>query len=50
MNYYPEPVSQIRHKIKIDSELSNHVTKKELYHATGADTSDLAAKKGVIAF
>ena len=26
-------------------ELSNYATKKELEHATGTDTSDLAAKK-----
>ena len=29
--------------------MSNHATKKELDHATGIDTSDLAAKKNFIA-
>ena len=29
--------------------LSNYATKKELDHATGVDTSDLAAKKDFIA-
>ena len=29
--------------------MSNYTTKKELDHATGADTSDLAAKKDFIA-
>ena len=30
-------------------DLSNYATKKELDHATGVDTSDLAAKKDLIA-
>ena len=29
--------------------MSNYATKKELEHATGSDTSDLAAKKDFIA-
>ena len=29
--------------------MSNYATKKELEHATGIDTFDLAAKKGFIA-
>ena len=29
--------------------MSNYATKKELSHATGVDTSDLAAKKNFIA-
>ena len=45
MSYYPEPDSHIRDKVKIVLGLSNYVTKKN----TGFDTSDLAAKKGVIA-
>ena len=49
MSYYPEPDSHIRDKVKVVLDLSNYVTKKELEHATGIDTSDLAAKKDFIA-
>ena len=49
MSYYPEPDSHIRNKIKIELDLSNYATKKELEHATGIDTSDLAAKKDFMA-
>ena len=49
MSYYPEPDSHIRNKIKIELDLSNYTTKKELEHATGIDTSDLAAKKDFMA-
>ena len=49
MSYYPEPDSHIRNKIKIELDLSNYATKKELEHATGTDTSDLAAKKDFMA-
>ena len=49
MSYYPEPDSHIRDKIKLMLHLSNYATKKELEHATGVDTSDLAAKKLFIA-
>ena len=45
MNYYPEPDSHIRDKVKVVLDLSDYVTKKELDHATGVDTSDLAVKK-----
>ena len=44
MSYYPEPDSDLRGKIKVLLDLLNHVTKKELDHAPGVDTSDLAAK------
>ena len=44
MSYYPEPDSLIRDKVKVVLDLSNYATKKELYHATGVDTSELAAK------
>ena len=37
--------SHIRDKLKVVFDLLNYVTKKELLHATGIDTSDLAAKK-----
>ena len=49
MSYYPEPDSHVRDKVKVVLELSNYSTKKELQHATGIDTSDLAAKKDFIA-
>ena len=49
MNFYPEPYSHIRDKDKIVLDLSNYATNKELDHATGADTSDLAAQKDAIA-
>ena len=53
MGYYPEPDSQIRHKVKVVLALSNYATKKELDHATGLSdlaihqiyTPDLDAKK-----
>ena len=49
MSYYPESDSHIRNKIKIALDLSSYATKKELEHAAGTDTSDLAAKKDFIA-
>ena len=45
MSYNPEPDSHIRDKVTVALDLSNYATKKELVHATGIDTSDLAAKK-----
>ena len=48
MGYYPDLDSHIRDKVKVVSDLSNCVTKNELDHATGADNSDLAAKKDFI--
>ena len=50
MNYYPEPDSHIRDKVKVVFELSYYVTKKELYHVTRVDTSDLAANKTFYCF
>ena len=49
MSYYPEPDSHIRDKVQVVLDLTNCATKKELEHATGIDTSDLAAKKDFIA-
>ena len=49
MSFYPEPNSHIRDKVKVVLNLSNYGTKKELDHATGVDTFDLAAKKDFIA-
>ena len=48
MCYYPEPDSHIRDKIKVGFDLSNCQTKKVLEHATGINTSDLAAKNDVM--
>ena len=45
MSYYPELDSHIRDKVKVILDLSNYVTKRELDHATGVDTVDLAAEK-----
>ena len=49
MSYYPEPDSHIKDQVKVVLELPNYATKKESDHATGVDTSDLAAKKDFIA-
>ena len=49
MSYYPEPDSHITDKVKGLLDLSNYATKKELEHATGIDTSDLTAKKYLVA-
>ena len=49
MSFYPERDSHIRDKVKVALELWNHITKKELDHATDVDTSDVAAKKDFIA-
>ena len=45
MSYYLEPDSHFTDKVKVVLELSNYATKIELDHATGVDTSNLAAKK-----
>ena len=37
-----------RDKVKVVLGLSNYATKKELEHATGVDTSDLAGEKDFI--
>ena len=44
MSYYPDLDSYIRDKVKVVLDLSNYATKKELEHATGVDTYDLAAE------
>ena len=36
--------SHIRDKVKVVFKLSSYASKRELEHATGVDTSDLAAK------
>ena len=45
MNHYPEPGNHIREKVKVVLHFSNYATKKESEHASGIDTSDLAAKR-----
>ena len=49
ISYYPRPDSHIRDKVKVVLYLTNYVTKKELEHAKGIDTSDLAVKKNFVA-
>ena len=49
MSYYPEPDSHVRDKAIVVLHLSQYTSKKELEHATAADTSDLVAKKDFIA-
>ena len=44
MSYYPQLDFHIRDKVRIVLDLSNYVTKKEIEHAAGVDTSDLASK------
>ena len=44
MSYYPERESHIRDKMKLEIDLSNYATKKELEHATDNDISNLAVK------
>ena len=48
MSSYPEPDNHIRNKVKVVLDLSNYAKEKELNHATGVETSDLAAKKDFI--
>ena len=49
MSYYPKSDSHLRDKVKVVLDLSTFATKKELDYATGVGTSDLAAKKDLIA-
>ena len=49
MSYYPEPDSHIRDKVKVVLNLPNYATEKELEDAKSIGTSDLAAKKYLIA-
>ena len=49
MSYHPEQDSHTRDKVKVVLDFSNYATKKELYHTTGVDTSNLAVKKDSIA-
>ena len=49
MSYYPVTDSHIRDKVQVLLDLSNCATRNKLDHATGVDTSDLAAKKDFVA-
>ena len=49
MSYYPEPDSHIKCKVKVALDLSNYPAEKELDHASGVNTSDLAAAKDFVA-
>ena len=48
MSFYPEPDSHVREKVKVVLDFSKYATKKALEHATGVDTSKLAAKSDFI--
>ena len=48
MSNHPEPDSHMKDKVKVLLGLSNYATKKELEHATGVDTSNLAAKRDLL--
>ena len=50
MIYHPEPDSHIRDKVKVVLlDLWNYAAKEKVEHATGIDTSDLTAKRDLIA-
>ena len=49
MIYYSEPDSHIRDKVQIMVDLTNNAIEKELDHAKGVGTFDLASKKDFIA-
>ena len=49
MSYYPEPQRHIRVKFKVVLDVSVNSDKKGSEHATGIDTSDLAAKCDFVA-
>ena len=49
MSYYPNADSDIRNKVNVVLDLFYYTTMKELEHATGIGTSDLATKKDFIA-
>ena len=49
MSQHPELENHITDKVKVVLDFTSYATKKELEHATGVDTSDLAAKKDFVA-
>ena len=44
LSYYTKADSHIINMVKIVLDVTDHATTNELEHATGFDTSDLAAK------
>ena len=44
MNYFPEPYTSSKRKIKAELDLTNYATKSYLKSATGNDTSEFAKK------
>ena len=42
MTYFPEPYTHSKHKIEVQLDLPNYVTKSDLKNATGVDTSNFA--------
>ena len=48
MSYYSGTDNHIRDKVKVVLNFSNYATKRQLEHATGVETPDLAAKKDFI--
>ena len=44
MNYFSEPNTRNRNKIKVELDLPNHATKSDLKNATAVDTSDFSKK------
>ena len=47
LSYHPEPDSHIWNKIRLELDLPNNTTKKEIQRATGVDTSNVALKAKV---
>ena len=48
VNYKQVTDNRIRNKVKVVLDLPSYAIKKELDHATGVDTSNLAAEKIVL--
>ena len=44
MNYFPEPYTRGRYKIKLEINLSNYAKKSDSKNATDVDTSKFAIK------
>ena len=49
LSYHPEPDSHIWNKIRLELDLPNNTTKKEIKRATGVDTSNVASKNNFFA-
>ena len=46
MNYFPEPYTHSKNKIKVELALSNYATKCDLKNPAGFDASNFAKKAG----